>query len=125
MPQYHSKGSGTGASNNKPSVMIYLQGSILSGFPIIMIKESKYVVVSFREVMTGHIEAVFQSEFISIFKCTQEISKVIISFRLFQFLVTQSNLNQLSCGKIHENDVSWFHKIISLEAWFHQEFQRQ
>lgn len=93
--------------------MIYLQKSIPSEFPIIMEKWSGYVAVPFREIMTSHIEAVFQSEFIFVFKCTQEISEVIIFFRLFQLLVTQPNLNQLSCGEVHENDVSWFHKTIS------------
>lgn len=77
MPQCHSKVSGTGASNNKPSVMIYLQGCILSEFPIIMEKGSGYVVVPFREIMTSHIEAVSQSEFIFAFKCAQEFLKVI------------------------------------------------
>lgn len=113
MPQYHSKISGTGASNNKPSVMIYLQECIPSEFPIIMEKWLGYVVAPFIEIMTSHIEAVFQSEFIFGFKCTQEFLKVITFFRLFQFLLTQLNLNQFSCGEVHENDVSWFHKTIS------------
>lgn len=113
MPQCHRKVSGIGASNNKPSVMIYLQEGILSEFPIIMDKESGYVIVPFREIMASHIEAVSQSEFIFGFKCTQEFLKVFIFFRLFQFLVTQLNLNQLSCGKVHKNDISWFHKTIS------------
>lgn len=91
MPQCHSKVSDIGASNNKPSVMIYLQECILSEFPIIMEKWSGYVVVPFREIMTSHIEAISQSEFISIFKCTQKIYKVIIFFRLFQSLVTSKS----------------------------------
>lgn len=69
MPQYHSKVSGTGASNNKPSVMIYLQECIPSEFPIIMEKWLGYVVAPFIEIMTSHIEAVSQSEFIFGFKC--------------------------------------------------------
>ena len=77
MPQCHSKVSDIGASNNKPSVMIYLQECILSEFPIIMEKWSGYVVVPFREIMTSHIEAVSQSEFIFAFKCAQEFLKVI------------------------------------------------
>lgn len=80
MPQCHGKVSGTGAYNNKPSVMIYLQKSIPSEFPIIMEKWSEYVVAPFREIMTSHIEAVFQSEFILGFKCTQEFFKVITFF---------------------------------------------
>lgn len=80
MPQCHSKVSGTGASNNKPSVMIYLQKSIPSEFPIIMEKWSGYVVVPFREIMTSHIEAVSQSEFIFGFKRTQEFLKIITFF---------------------------------------------
>lgn len=93
--------------------MIYLQECILSEFPIIMEKLSGYVVVPFRECVTCHIETIFQSEIIFGFKCTQEFLKVITFFRLFQFLLTQLNLNQLSCGEVHENEISWFHKAIS------------
>ena len=93
--------------------MIYLQECIPSEFPIIMEKWLGYVVVPFIEIMTSHIEAVFQSEFIFGFKCAQEFLKVITFFRLFQFLLTQLNLNQFSCGEVHENDVSWSHKTIS------------
>ena len=39
-----------------------------------------YVVVPFREIRTGHIEAVSQSEFIFGFKRTQEFLKVITFF---------------------------------------------
>lgn len=78
-----------------------------------MEKLSGYVVVPFREIMTSHIKAVSQSEFIFGFKCTQEFLKVITFFRLLQFLVTQLNLNQFSCGEVHKNDISWFHKTIS------------
>lgn len=45
-----------------------------------MEKWSGYVVVPFREIMTSHIEAVSQSEFIFGFKCTQEFLKVITFF---------------------------------------------
>lgn len=62
--------------------MIYLQECIPSEFPIIMEKWLGYVVVPFIEIMTSHIEAVFQSEFIFGFKCAQEFLKVITFFRL-------------------------------------------
>ena len=45
-----------------------------------MEKWSGYVVVPFREIMTSHIEAVSQSEFIFGFKCTQKFLKVITFF---------------------------------------------
>ena len=93
--------------------MIYFQECIPSEFPIIMEKWLGYVVAPFIEIMTSYIEAVFQSEFIFGFKCAQKFLKVITFFRLFQFLLTELNLNQFSCGEVHENDVSWFHKTIS------------
>lgn len=60
--------------------MIYLQKSIPSEFPIIMEKWLGSVVVPFREIITRHIEAVSQSEFIFGFKCIQEFLKVITFF---------------------------------------------